>query len=407
MNGPRTLIVLLAAAPVFAQPAPSSRRAAVDAAPAVPVQPVSPSRAARGTSLAVVIEQVLDSKADFDAQNQNIVVVLAELTKRTGLRLVIDEEALDRLPYGEQTKVSVKIKDAPLREAIRGLLSPIGLAFEVREHEVGVVATAPLRRVLRRATWEELDLLRTLGQQPWSEQLWTTLNVQFQDSSVEEKMDKPTLGATAAKVGSGSALDVLSIACNQLGWTWYPSGDRVVVLSKRRQLERQLGKKISAKFFRVPINDVLLDLSKEAGGLLVKLDPGALASLPPQIAQTFTLTVENTSIRQAFEVISGTTGLGFTLEQDGVRFSASQVRSESLGSGEGSPSAAVSTVAKSSTVVGMVTIKGENGAPDISLFVRETDLPPDLRELHRKKIEDAVKALRKVLGGVKDTGVEQ
>lgn len=409
MNGLRTLIVLAVAAPAWAQPAPTSApRAGVstDATAPVVLPPVSPVRAAGpGSSLAVVIEQVLDSKIDFEARDQNIVTVLADLTRQTGVRLVVEQDTLDRLPYGEQTKLNAKVRDASLRDTLKALLTPIGLTFEVRSNEVGVVASSALRRLVRRATWEDLDTLRKLNEQPWSETLWQSLNVQFQDGGTDEKMDRATLGATAARVGAGPAADVLTIACNQLGLTWFPSGDRVVVLSKRRQLERQLSKRISAKFFRVPISDVLLDLGRE-GGVLVKLEPGALASLPPHIAQTFTLAVENTSLRQALEVISGTTGLGFVIEQDGVRFTASQLQPDALASNAEGGSAAALQAARASAVVGMVTVRGENGKPDVAFLIRESDLPPDLRELHRKKIDEAVRAMRDALGGLRDHGVE-
>lgn len=412
MNRVQVLVLLMAAGSAMAQPAPTSQPA--DAAkklepkttPAA-VQSIAPVKVSdrRSSGLAVAIEQVLDTKIDFDIDDQNILVAFAELTKRTGIRFVIDQDVLDRLPYGEQTKLKAKIRDATLRESLKGLLSPIGLAYEVRENEVGILATAPLRRIVRRATWDELDTLRRLSDTPWSEEVLKSLNIQYQDAGMEDQVSGQTLHAAAARVGAGTALDVLNVACNQLGWTWFPWNDRVVVLSKRRQLERQLGKKITAKFFRVPISDVLLDLGREAG-VLVKLDPGAISSLPPHLAQTFTLTVENSSLRQAFEVVSGTTGLGFSIDQDGVRFSASQMRPESLASGGGDSAAAAALAMRSNSVLGMITVKGENGAPDVSFFFRDSDLPPDLKELHKKKLEEAVNAMRKAYGATKDTGVE-
>jgi hypothetical protein len=169
-------------------------------------------------------------------------------------------------------------------------------------------------------------------------------------------------------------------------------------------LERQLSRRVSRRFYGVPLSEVLLDLGKE-GDVLVKIDPGAIASLPAQMAQAFSLTVENSSIRQAYEVIAGTTGLGFSIDQDGVRFSASHLSPDTVGGGDAGVAAAMQAL-RANAVVGAVTIRGENGGPDVSFWVRESDLPPDLKDLRKMKIEDVVNALRKALGAEKDTGVE-
>jgi len=138
----------------------------------------------------------------------------------------------------------------------------------------------------------------------------------------------------------------------------------------------------------------------------VKIEPGAIASLPAQVAQAFSLTVENSSIRQAYEVIAGTTGLGFSIDQEGVRFSASHLVPEAVTAGSDASLSAAVEAMRASSVVAMVTKKGENGEPDVTFFVRDSDLPSDLRELRKKKVEDIVDAVRKALGAEKDVGVE-
>ena len=54
----------------------------------------------------------------------------------------------------------------------------------------------------------------------------------------------------------------------------------------------------------------------------------------------------------------------------------------------------------------MVTIKGENGAPDVSFFVRESDLGPELNAARKGKVEEAVNAIRKVLRTEKVAGAK-
>jgi len=351
------------------------------------------------------IAQMLDGKVDIEIHDKTILAAFREIEKKTGLPLKIDEATLDRLPYGDQTKLNATIRGLTLREALTELLRPAGLTLQVRSTEVGVIAVAPLRRLVRRATWEELDMLRRLSEAPWSAEQWNKLDVQFLDSGPDGKMTKETLGRLAQAVGAGTASEVLTAACNQQGLTWYPSGDKIVVISKRRQMERQLSKRISRKYYGVPLSEVLLDLGRDAD-VLVKIEPGAIASLPAQVAQAFSLTVENSSIRQAYEVIAGTTGLGFSIDQEGVRFSASHLVPEAVTAGSDASLSAAVEAMRASSVVAMVTKKGENGEPDVTFFVRDSDLPSDLRELRKKKVEDIVDAVRKALGAEKDVGVE-
>ncbi len=365
-----------------------------------------PTTAPAGSNLDVAIEQALDEKHDIDIREKNILAAFDDITRQTGVRIVVEEGTLDRLPYGEQTQLSASIKGVALRDGLAGLLRPVGLVFQVRNNAVQVSANAPLRRIVRRATWAELDLLRKLTENPWSEQLWNELNVQFQDSSPDGRLNKETFVAAAKSVGAGPASEILYNVCNRNGLMWFPSGDRVVILSKSRQADRQLGRRVSLRFFRAPLVDVLLDLGREAD-MLVKLEPGVIASVPPHLAQNFSLTLENSTIRQAFEVISGTTGLAHFVEPDGIRIAPAPqgTPSPAAASGDSDVARAMEAV-QANAVVGMVTTRGHDGGPDVSFFVRMSDLPAELKELHKRKLQDAVNAMRKALGAASDGGTE-
>jgi hypothetical protein len=341
--------------------------------------------------LAVAIEQALDQSTDLDIQDKSIAVAFDELSRRTGVRIDIDASVLDRLPYGPQTALTAKFEHAPLRECLRSMLAPLGLTFAVRENAVHVLATAPLRRIVRRATWDELDTLKRLAETPWSDELWQAMEFQF-DSSVPEDCEDPgKLRGRVDAAGAGSAGDVLEIATATFGCTWYPSGRKIVVLSKKRQIERQLEQRVSLRFFHAPVQDVLLDLGREAGTLM-KMDPGVIALLPRAVAESFSLTIENTTIRQALEVISGTTGLRFDVDDDGIHVSANPFSPE-----QGAEGTTGTAAARANEVVGIVTLRNEDQTSNVSLFIREGDLPPDVNAARKKRIDQAVEAMRKML----------
>lgn len=381
MNTWRIAAWALLAAPgmVYALAAPG----AVSALPGA-----TPAQTEEG--IAAAIEQALDEKIDISLPNRTIRSALDELGNQTGVRIVVERSALPRLPYGEQTQVNAQINDVTLRDALRALLTPIGLEFEVRRDALHVSATPPLRRIVRRATWDELDTIRRLYTTPWSDELWASLPVQFQDTAMEDKSARDAIRELGHRAGAGTAAEVLELSCNQKHWTWYPSGKMIVILPQTQQVLRQLNRRVSLRFFNTPLSDVLLDLGREAD-VLVRMEPGALASVPAQAAQAFSLNIENVSVQQALEVVSGTTGLGYTADEKGIRIEASR-----LGATVAPPSTTSASdllkAMQANPIVGMLTLKGENGVPDFSFFVRESDLPPNLNEARKQKLDAAIKA---------------
>src|SRR4029453_10532543 len=149
----------------------------------------------------------------------------------------------------------------------------------------------PLERLARRATWPELAQLEMLQTKPWSKDLFASLKFQFQDSSTDDlNVNLETLRKMADAVGTGSAAEVLEHATDRFGWTWYVTEEAIVILSKPRQIERQLERRVSLRYSEGNLKDVLLDLANQAG-VLLRMDPGVLSNLPAN-ADRITLSID-------------------------------------------------------------------------------------------------------------------
>ena len=112
----------------------------------------------------------------------------------------LDDAAIELLPWGRDTKVAdLKIENATVREALGRVLSALGLMVEERGGDLMVVATQPLARINRRATWEDLKLLRMCNETEFSQDAFSKLKFQYRISS---KVDAPgLLAAQLAKAG--------------------------------------------------------------------------------------------------------------------------------------------------------------------------------------------------------------
>ena len=344
--------------------------------------------------------QKLDQAVNLDAADEPIGSVLSQLGESAGVPIELTDGAIGALPYGSQTKMTVRIRNRPLVEALRALLVPLGLRSAPAKDRVIVEPTPPLRRICRRATWVEVNTLDTLYSEAWSVSLFDALRIQFRGARADVDTSRETLLLFAQGIGAGSAADVLEHACNENGWTWFPEDERIVILPQARQIERQLEMtRVSLHYDQRSLQEALVDLTQRAG-VPLRIDPGALAALPPQTSQRFSLEVQNTSVQTALELVAGETGLDYVVERDGVRVvSHLPPRDRSAGSPPTTMNAAVQSAVqamRSNRIVGSVTIPNEDGT-SFSFFIREDDLPPEVKQMREWKIKKAVNQIRQKL----------
>lgn len=347
--------------------------------------------------LEVLIVQALDQPTSLEVEDVPIRDTIDALSEATGIPIVFEPGTLGLLPYGSRTLVTASIEGQPLRDSLDALFMPIGLTYTPRDDRLLIHPTEPLRRICRRATWEELATLELLASREWSPDLMETLSFQFQDVPTgRAEAAREVLARLTAAVGAGSAAEVLEHACTQYGWTWYPSGEHVVVLSKTRQVERQLEKRVPVRYVQVSLEEALLDLAQQAG-VLLRMDPGVMTTLPPQTAQRFSLRIENATVRQALEVVAGQTGLGYFIEPDGIRI-ASMIAPPSAGD----PRTPVEDTARviqewrTNPLVGEIIFPRPDGS-SFSFLLRLDDLTPEVDRLRKSRIEAEMNHIRRIL----------
>ncbi len=354
----------------------------------------------RGDTQEVEIIQALDRKTDLVVNDAPIQEALAQLAEGTDIPLVVKAGTMDLLPYGSKTALTATIEDLPLRDSLAGLLWPVGLTFEVKNARVVVIPTEGLARLGRRATWDELATLKTLYTQPWTNDLTEKLSFRFREiSGTGANTNRDLLQKSAQNVGEGSAADVLTLACERYGWTWYPERNQVVILPKTKQVERQLEKRVSLQYSQIGLREALLDLADRAG-VLLEMDPGVFAELPPQTAERFSLRIENATVRQALEVVAGQTGLKYTVEPEGIRLTGNALPVHGTLATTHAASTQVvrpeATDIRTNPIVGQITKTGADGT-QYSFFIRLEDLPPEMARLRQIAIEKEVVNFRKLL----------
>ncbi len=341
-----------------------------------------------------LINQALDKSVTFQIDGV-VPQVFKKIEDQTAVPIQVQQAVYDLLPWGEQTNVGVKIQNKTLRDALTNICNTLGLAWDVGAQAVVVKPSPPLVRLGRRATVDELNALSLLAQKPMNlaaehttvQQLVDAVDqrlaemkspfaVEFRPSDLI-KPDAPVNVPRNATMAE--ALEALT-RDDRTDATWYPWGKGIVVVPKEQVILQQLQKTISRRFNNADLSQVLSDLA-QAAGVDFDIEAGALQRVPPEFRRV-TMMLENASVRQALDNVRGMTGLDYVVKPNSVY----------LWNQNPNPTPAT----QPSPIY--ATLQLDNG---MTLFLREQNLPPDIREYAEHKKQQEYKRLRQMM---KDEG---
>jgi hypothetical protein len=291
---------------------------------------------ARTSSSALISEQ-LDQLIKLDLNKTPLPQVLKTIEAQTDVPIRVTDDVYDILPWGKQTPITASLENLKLREALDAIGSKLGLQFDLREEYVECSPQAPLRRLGRRATLEELrtlDLVKTRVMSRSAASLTLAeLAKAIDDSLLELERSKASgppvkimlevrtspgvdLTKTTVVLPRGATIaNALDVFDSQSPLTWYPWGDSIVVLPKQDVIQQQLDRVVTLRYDGVDINQVLLDLSKKTN-VPFQIEPGAIQRVTPEF-RIIKLSADAT-IRQSLESLQGYTGLGYVVTDTGV-----------------------------------------------------------------------------------------
>ncbi len=349
----------------------------------VPTHAQSPLPVA-ATAADAEVAMALDRKlASLTFSDTALSEALADIGNQVGVKISVDEASIELLPWGAQTRLSkVTVSDASLREILPQIFEQIGMTYVIRDGGVYVYATDPLKRMNRRATWDDLQLLQRCRETPFTPENFGQFKVQYRISS---KVDAANmLEHQLAKSGRGTVAEMLEVATGALGWVWLPNGDHLVIRTAQAQINNRLARRISARYTNQPLARVLLDLSERAETQFI-LEPGMMLRLPPNIVQNYSLLLHSTSIKQALELVCAETGLKYEVEREVVRIGISDALQE------GGKQAAVRT----SPYVGKIVVPSADGSYTMEFLLRAEELPADILESRDLMIEEIIQKIRR------------
>ena len=338
-----------------------------------------------------LIEQALDESTAITLDDVKLGDAIQIITEQSGVKIVMPPEVMRLVPHGPETLIQrVQIANMSLRQGLTELFSPLGMTFAVGDSYVEIVPKEALLCLGRPPTWTELDVLLELSatQPGIDHDALAALRPRIQF-----RMAVPAawtlLSEAIGSVGAGRGDEVLTIACANLGWAWFLSDERIVIVPMERQIQRQLQQPVSLRINDRPLIDVLQALGKRVN-VDIRSEPGALASLPIYMQRGFTVNVHQLSAEEVLDKIAANTGLGYFIEPDGVLF-------YQVGNGRGrnlpgdAPPASVSL---SDPYVAKVVVP-LGGGKSIEWLIRQSELPEDLQRMRQHDLAETFEAVRR------------
>src|SRR5205823_3924238 len=163
--------------------------------------------------------------------------------------------------------------------ALQAITRKLGLTFELGDEAVEIKPLPALKRLGRRATVQELEVLDFLARTPLDVQpAETSMNVKALLDKIDAKLDSakspfsienrafndsasPPIGIAR----NATLLDALEAIPTKTDATWYPWDKQLVVVPKTDQIRNQLAKTITSRFNGVDVGQVLTELLTRAG----------------------------------------------------------------------------------------------------------------------------------------------
>ena len=338
-----------------------------------------------------LINEALDKPVEVELDT-TLPQALQEIKDKTGVPIELAPGVLDLLPWGEQTRIQVKIANQTLRNALAAIARRLGLVYVLTPEAVELRPTPALQRLGRRATVEELQALDLLASHPLGlanarptlEELLEAVDQKLMDLKSEYAIEfRP--GAAGRKTQAvavprnATLADAMDAIAKESALAWGPWGRSVLVKPKEAWVRDQLEKSLTRRFEAVDVGQVLSELSEYAG-VDFEIEPGAVQRIPPQ-ARTVNLLLQNRSVGQALQDIAGFTGLSHTVREDGVYiWNASQGGPAGAGGGQ-------------DPVIAILPLP-ESG---MEIMLRQSQVPDDVRQYIRHRFGKEIAKLRETM----------
>ena len=345
-----------------------------------------------GQDMEGLVEAALDQKitTPIEITDRPIREGLKKLGEPTGLTFSINPAALEWMPYGPETRITIHLDQISVREGLQRILDGLGLTLFVVGDKVRVEPAPWLERLGRRLTLEEVGTLKQLARSRWP-----TL---ARDSGVSitripgNVRDPKTLRQELAQHPGPSGLAQLEAVSRKFGCLWIPDGTGVTLYSFSEDVEQRLDQPLDVRYARIPLDQMLLDLGRRCG-ITIRFEAGTFYQIHAGDRKV-DLVQRQITARQILELLVGRIEhLWYNVVEDGVVVGWRQ---------RDDPSARAVREPTKPRVVAILRFPVNDDGTTFDVLIWEDQVPAEyqglLEKVRERKVPEVFEMLREKLG---------
>lgn len=342
------------------------------------------------------IQKALHSPATIHFQNITLENAIAKVSASLGVPLEPEPSALNQLPGGPLLLIeSVQLEGMTWRDALRELLEPLSLTYQVGTNQIYILGTPELMRQPRQLNLMELNALVTLqtiqlndSEDNLLKQIRELSKLPFEwieFGDWEEKAEKDITERILTKHPT-PAVQVLDRYSRSRGKkkkqpiqnaTWYvrESAENsrapvmyIEILPAEQLLLMKLDRRTTVSYHNQPAQKIFLDLAQRAN-VEIRFEPGCLALLEPRTRNNILLEMQTATIKGALDALEGMTGLEYKLQADHIRIQASANLVEMAKRRQ-----LMTRSSGTNPAMTVITVKVPGTEMEVMMFVRKEDL---------------------------------
>ena len=364
-------------------------------------------------------KQQLQAKLGKDVGFEFKDVTIAEALKKIGetaeVKIVLSDEAVWKLPYGEATRLSASLK-GPLADSLSEMLNAFFMRYAVGDgdEEVTIYPRQELEHILGRPTTKQIELLQEFYtarlSHPAPEKLTSTELIK----DLLRKFNVVLLPASRYEDFEIIASDLLEVRplmptfaqmLDSLG-KWYISGinfpgavTEIRIVDEEGFREAKLDQVVDISFEDETAEAIIQRLANWAGMELyvAQNDPSWHDPSWWQLGEKISVDMQNIKLIQAIQNIVRTAEGNINIDFGGNRITVMgpMFMKKPVALKESAPRTARTSSAAGEGYVGKISIPMDGGKYFIEFMLRESDLTEELKKLREEKIREILRKVGK------------
>ncbi|MHA2314695.1 MAG: hypothetical protein ACXACF_05350 [Candidatus Hermodarchaeia archaeon] len=346
------------------------------------------------------LQAKLSKEATFEFKDVTIAQALENIGQKAEVKIVLSDEAVWKLPFGEATRLSASLS-GPLADSLSKMLSGLFMRYAVGYDKITIYPRQELEHIIGRPTARQIILLKHLyidrirSEEQTSDEVLQRILMEFDVVIVPIECNEELGLIIERSLVERSLRPTFAQMLDSIGEKWYISGvsfpgtvTEIRVVDEEDFREAKLDQVVDVSFDDRA--DVII--KRLAGWAGMELD--VYRKDPSWLEERINVDMQNMKLRQALRnIVSSVDGeISCDVPSNEIYIEGPIHRAREKEAASAKPKTGGSA---GEGYVGKISIPMDGGKYFIEFMLRESDLTEELRKLREEKIKEIFEKVSK------------